>query len=242
MSSTSSQASAVSASDLKEPGCEPSRSAKSTSDVETCSARIGEVEESPSIRTSQPSIGDILLGPASASMSLPAASPAKTLVPRPTPLRESMARDPASGESLPVSLAKFDPALQSWKTSPISPFEDSTEFSGTWPRSGTMRNGTAYRLPPLVRLTRGIGFGLWPTPRKCSGRHSAGINRAEFYRAMGFSPSSKTKGGANRSPPGGPLSPMWIEWFMGFPIGWTDLESFQTRLSRKSRKSSGKRS
>ena len=24
---------------------------------------------------------------------------------------------------------------------------------------------------------------------------------------------------------GGQLSPMWVEWLMGFPIGWTDLNA-----------------
>jgi hypothetical protein len=23
---------------------------------------------------------------------------------------------------------------------------------------------------------------------------------------------------------GGRLNPMWVEWLMGFPLGWTDLE------------------
>jgi hypothetical protein len=23
---------------------------------------------------------------------------------------------------------------------------------------------------------------------------------------------------------GGKLNPMWVEWLMGFPTGWTDLE------------------
>ena len=36
-------------------------------------------------------------------------------------------------------------------------------FSGTWPRSGMMQNGTAYRLPVLVPLTAGTGYGSSPT-------------------------------------------------------------------------------
>lgn len=38
------------------------------------------------------------------------------------------------------------------------------EFSETWPRSGLMRNGIAYRLPPLVPLTAATESGSWPTP------------------------------------------------------------------------------
>jgi hypothetical protein len=27
---------------------------------------------------------------------------------------------------------------------------------------------------------------------------------------------------------GGQLNPMWVEWLMGFPLGWTDLEDSET--------------
>ncbi len=27
---------------------------------------------------------------------------------------------------------------------------------------------------------------------------------------------------------GGKLNPTWVEWLMGFPIGWTDLEDSET--------------
>lgn len=27
---------------------------------------------------------------------------------------------------------------------------------------------------------------------------------------------------------GGQLNPTWVEWLMGFPIGWTDLEDLET--------------
>ena len=41
---------------------------------------------------------------------------------------------------------------------------------------------------------------------------------------------------------GGLLNPTWVEWLMGFPLGWTVLEDSATRSSRKSRKSSGEQS
>ena len=36
---------------------------------------------------------------------------------------------------------------------------------------------------------------------------------------------------------GGSLNPTWVEWLMGFPLGWTVLEASATPSSRKSRKS-----
>jgi hypothetical protein len=75
--------------------------------------------------------------------------------------------DPASGESMRAYLASYDRASRSWKTSGLCGLEDLPEFLGTLPRSGWMRSGTLYLLPPLVRLTSAIASGssqLLPTP------------------------------------------------------------------------------
>lgn len=37
----------------------------------------------------------------------------------------------------------------------------------------------------------------------------------------------------------GQLNPTWVEWLMGYPEGWTDLEASATPSSRRSRKRSG---
>ncbi len=37
---------------------------------------------------------------------------------------------------------------------------------------------------------------------------------------------------------GGPLNPAWLEWYMGFPIAWTELPRSATRSSHKSRSGS----
>jgi hypothetical protein len=41
---------------------------------------------------------------------------------------------------------------------------------------------------------------------------------------------------------GGALNPTWVEWLMGFPLGWTALDASETPSSRKSSKSSAGRS
>jgi hypothetical protein len=213
-----------------------------------------------------------------------------------------------------------------------------------------MRNGTAYRLPPLVRLTdvtesgswptpdamlandgenpetwlarrervkltakNGNGMGmplaiaarLWPTPRandaekrgnisedirsglpsavkfwrtpqardgdprgqqspekRKAGGHSVSLaeqvmfptpaardyrsgmseqklrqREAESSRGVNLSEHLQRLEGNN-----GTLNPTWVEWLMGFPLGWTDLKVWATRSSRNSRKSSAARS
>lgn len=74
---------------------------------------------------------------------------------------------PGSGESTAVSLASYDPASCSWRTSGLFEAADSPLYSETLPRSGMTRSGTLYLLPPLVRLTSVIASGSsrpLPTP------------------------------------------------------------------------------
>lgn len=77
---------------------------------------------------------------------------------------ELTASAPAFGRNIAVSLAKYDPDMSSWRTCRPFLIEGLDGFSETWPRSGLMRSGTAYQLPPLARRTDAIASGLWPTP------------------------------------------------------------------------------
>lgn len=184
-----------------------------------------------------------------------------------------------SGPTLPESLAKYDPASRSWRTSQGSLLTDtSDEYSETWPRSGTLRNGIVYRrpasAPPTVETDSGFlpapatvdsgsffnrsassgaatrptlgamaRFNLWPTPKSSpSGPDFARMNRPDsggddlataVARKTWLTPSANedaagtTKGKMQSDPEGtaagGQLNPDWVEWLMGWPIGWTAL-------------------
>jgi len=54
-----------------------------------------------------------------------------------------MAKNQDSGENTRAFFASFDRDLWSWRIPQLSLLEGSTSYSGTWPRSGTMRNGRA---------------------------------------------------------------------------------------------------
>ena len=101
--------------------------------------------------------------PLSDQTSYVAGSPARTSATRASgPVSTASAAD--YGQSSPELLASYDPATSSWRTSQLCLDGDLSEFSETWPRSGLMRNGIAYRLPPLAPLTAGTECGSWPTP------------------------------------------------------------------------------
>jgi len=122
----------------------------------------------------------------------------------------------------------------------------------------------AYRLPPLVPLTDATGSGLWPTPNRmdsmaprsddalaramtkggCSNLkdvvprpHLWPTPTARDWRSGKASPATLAKNSRPLSEQiGGSLNPTWVEWLMGFPLGWTELPRSETPLSRKSSK------
>jgi hypothetical protein len=185
------------------------------------------------------------------------------------------ARGRGYGASTPVWLANYDRATSLWKTSQHCLVEGLATFSETWPRSGMTRNGTAYQLPTLVRLTDGTESGLWPTSTSQEAKHGTVTQwemttdhpttkaslRVRAAKSLWPTPSANdNRDRGNLSTPAvqrrarlgkqlglsmvvsdqsGQLNPTWVEWLMGFPIGWTALDASETPSSRKSPKSSG---
>src|SRR5207253_1182561 len=95
----------------------------------------------------------------------------------PESARGSTVNGLASGASLPDSLASYDRASSSWRTSQFSLFGGCSEFSETLPRSGMTRSGIAYQLPPLAPLTAEIDSGLLPTLTVVACEHPGRVKR-----------------------------------------------------------------
>ena len=70
----------------------------------------------------------------------------------------------ASGLSTSASSKKRSRATPSLKTCQPFALADWKKCSGHSLRSGMMRNGIVYQLPPLAHLTKGTESGLWATP------------------------------------------------------------------------------
>ena len=66
---------------------------------------------------------------------------------------------------------------------------------------------------------------LWPTPSATD--HKGSGKTGELRDRMDYAvESGGTKSKAYEQPSeSGQLNPEWVEWLMGFPIGWTDLNA-----------------
>lgn len=156
----------------------------------------------------------------------------------------SKASDQDYGSKWRGSFAKYSPATSSWKTAQCSLLGDSEEFSGIWPRWGSMVNGAAYPRQTWAPITIGKEYGsLLPTltvngnnnrpyPGKKSGWGLASkLSLMPTLTRVGLNGGSNSRAATKKrgEPPIhiGPLNPMWCEWFMGFPLGWTELTALE---------------
>lgn len=130
----------------------------------------------------------------------------------------------------------------------------STRCYLTWKVSATPRKRLLFRLAASMPRTSGRDVQLlgtptakmWPTPtaRDYKGANSLehltrpnGGHLWQLANAVRMFPTPKAQnalGAGQKHGDGGPsldvvvggqLNPTWVEWLMGFPIGWTDLNA-----------------
>ena len=140
----------------------------------------------------------------------------------------STENDQVCGPTWRASLTRYDRDTSSWKTAQCSLLGDSDEFSETWPKWGMMRGGVCWAQSTPVRRIDGIESGsLLPTPTAQDAKNNGAASQHE----------RNTK--PLNAEVGGPLNPMFVEWIMGWPLGWTDLERLGTDKFRRWRRSHG---
>jgi hypothetical protein len=153
------------------------------------------------------------------------------------------------GEKWHGLLAKLCPNTFLWKTAQYSLLEDLELSLQTFPRWGLMQNGALYQQQMLVRPTEGTEYGFMPTPTSSTGgaNHNSPttlsgkrftMNLAGYAQKFPtptahLSKETNAPSEALRNQPslssivGGKLNPTWVEWLMGWPLGWTDLKPLE---------------
>lgn len=148
-----------------------------------------------------------------------------------------------SGPSSPESFASFNPDGSWRKTcqgySQLMLDGSLEAFSETWPRAGMTRNGIAYQRQPSAPLTDETASGLWPTPTEDGNYNRGG---AAMCKSGGSGARAKLRTMTTPQELNGALNPMWVEWLMGYPLGWTVCDHSATASSRRSLNGSRTRS
>ena len=149
---------------------------------------------------------------------------------------------PESSVTLPKWGMMRDGVL--WERAMLPPLTSVTE-SGSWP---TPRSCSAMAAPitpesshnpkRFPNLETVVGRRMWPTPRVGGEEGYETVKTRKGHRAApnmsktGTNPDGSMRDRTDQLPRaiyaqeennGGQLNPNWVEWLMGWPIGWTDL-------------------
>ena len=146
---------------------------------------------------------------------------------------------------------------------PLAPLTGEIE-SGSWPtiRSTDGERGGRGDLIQAIRGNPNSHYKMWPTPtardhkdgsaKSCANVPPNGLlgrvvhlwptpTKSDATRSTFSSEEKRYKNGRGlqlADQAGGSLNPTWVEWLMGFPLGWTDCGDSATRSYQRSRNSS----
>ena len=119
---------------------------------------------------------------------------------------------------------KYDRDTHSWRTARCL-FPEALQWSSvTLPKWGMTHNGALFQHQTAERPISGTGFGLWLTPS--ANEDAAGTPNGKMQKMLGNDP--RIRGTTKTEWDAGTLNPTWVEWLMGWPIGWTDLKPLET--------------
>jgi hypothetical protein len=164
-----------------------------------------------------------------------------------------MENDQECGSTWRGWLAKYDPDTFSWKTPQCSLLGEEQESLETLPKWGMTVSGLLWEQPMLEPITKGTESGFLPTPnaRDWKDTDKSGNRKSPGPGVVAHWPTPRTKGMCGGSGSwdllkknttieearlmgagnGGRLNPTWVEWIMGWPLGWTDLKPLVTDKS-----------
>jgi hypothetical protein len=155
---------------------------------------------------------------------------------QPGKAQELTENDQECGVKWRGSFTKYDPDMRLWKTHQCLLLGDLEPFLETWPQWGLMRDGECWEQRTLEQSIRGTEYGsLLPTPDTVNRD-----NKKVLFNKNAPSQSGRSLATYARTFPnqvseeikiGGSLNPTWVEWLMGWPLGWTDLKPLETGKS-----------
>lgn len=136
---------------------------------------------------------------------------------RPVVVKGLTAINPGCGQKWQESSVRYDLSMSSWRTHLSLLEEVLPESLVTLPKLGLIVSGVVFQQKSVVRLIREIVYGwsgeMFATPQ------------ARDYRSGSLDRWNDPRRSRNLNDQvGGLLNPAWVEWLMGWPIGWTELQ------------------
>ena len=131
-----------------------------------------------------------------------------------------------SGLGSEMPLASYHLPTQSWRMSEDISLWGDYKLLESLPTSGMTRSGVLYQQPEWVRPIDESESLSWPTLTTANWVTSTSVEATREAMLNGEKYSSRIVQAIALAEPTaiGYLNPMWAEWLMGFPLGWTDLE------------------
>lgn len=113
-----------------------------------------------------------------------------------------------------------------------------------WPTPCARDHFPAHK-PEYIEAKRAQGHGMSNLNDAVVHPHMFATPTARDCKSGSFSPEAKAKRDEHsRGKPlseqlGGSLNPTWVEWLMGWPLGWTDLKPLETDKCRNAQRRHG---
>ena len=132
-----------------------------------------------------------------------------------------------------------------WEQATLEQTTRGTDFgwSGKWPTPVADDTGLRKAKYSQGGTALSLAIQIWPTPTRRDYKGANGFVRTQEKllngeRAhMGQLPNAVQQ--SMEKAIGGTLNPMWVEWLMGWPLGWTDLKPLEMGKSHSAQPQHG---
>ena len=145
--------------------------------------------------------------------------------------QELQAHAPGCGKNMPELLARLDRLTCTWRIVPALLDAGLTLLVQTYPRWGIVLSGALYPLEKPALPISVSGFGGWRYPTACVCGIRGGSGAIAWIKSMNHLTQEEKRRLVSGN--GKDVNPDWVEWLMGWQIGWTRLQpgDFGTRKS-----------
>lgn len=130
------------------------------------------------------------------------------------------------------SLMKYDQASSSWKMSQLLRHAEALKWSQRLPRWGMIVDGLLSQQLPLERYIKGNDGSCWPTPMASqAGKPIRELSPSRKKKTHGYDIQDRI-GEMDPASIGKKINVHLLEWIMGYPLKWTELEPWAIQWFR----------